>query len=373
MSLEDARNWGALGCSESVVCGNQNSWGNSGLISLTKCLELALNDGKCTLTGKQMGPHTGKPNEFKTFEEVLTAFKKQVNYFTKYLVLYDNIIDHAQMQFAPLALYSILTRDCLKTGIEFNKGGARYNTTSPLGVGPITTGDSLAAIKQIVFEKKLITMKELDEVLINDFEGKEDIRQMLLNRAPKFGNDEDLADDLCNEVLKIYCHELSKYKNVRGGAFIPGLYYLTANIPFGLSTAATPDGRKAREALNDGGISPSQGRDKKGATAVAKSVGKLDLVRVHHGAILNQRFHPSLLEGENKLKLFMQYIRSFMDLGGWYVQFNVVTTDILKDAQKNPENYRDLVIRVAGYSAFFTDLESALQEDIIKRAEKVAY
>jgi len=373
MSLEDARDWGALGCSEPIVCGNQNSWGDSGHICLAKCLELALNDGKCMLSGKQIGLHTGNSNEFKTFEEVLTAFKKQVKYFTKYLALYDNIIDHVQMQLAPLAVYSILTRDCLKTGIEFNKGGAKYNTTSPLGVGPITTGDSLAAIKELVFKEKLITMKELNEVLINNFEGKEDIRQMLLNRAPKFGNDEDVADDLCNEVLKTYCHELSKYKNARGGPFIAGLYYLTANIPFGLSTAATPDGRKAKEALNDGGISPSRGRDKKGATAIAKSVGKLDLVRVHHGAILNQRFHPSLLEGENKLKLFMQYIRSFMDLGGWHIQFNVLTTDILRDAQKNPENYRDLVIRVAGYSAFFTDLESALQEDIIERIEKVAY
>lgn len=373
MSLEDARNWGALGCSESVVCGNQNSWGNSGLICLAKCLELALNDGKCMLTGKQMGPHTGKPNEFKTFEEILTAFKIQVEHFTKYLALYDNIIDHVQMQVVPLPLYSILTRDCLRTGIEFNRGGAKYNTTSPLGVGPITTGDSLAAIKKLVFKEKLITMKELNEVLINNFEGKENIRQMLLNRAPKFGNDEDIADDLCNEVLNIYCDELAKYKNARSGPFVAGLYYLSANIPFGLHTAATPDGRKARAALNDGGISPSQGRDKKSITAVAKSVGKLDVVRVHHGAILNQRFHPNLLEREDKLKLFIQYIRTFMDLGGWHVQFNVLTTYILRDAQNNPENYRDLVIRVAGYSAFFTDLESELQEDIIKRTEKVAY
>lgn len=373
MSLKDARDWGALGCSESVVCGNQNSWGNSGLICLSKCLELALNDGKCMLTGMQMGPHTGKSNEFKTFEEVLAAFKKQIKYFVQYLALYDNIIDNVHIQVAPLPLHSILTRDCLKTGIEFNKGGAKYNTTSPLGVGPITTGDSLAAIKKIVFEEKLITMKELNKILINNFEGKENIRQMLLNRAPKFGNDEDIADDLCNEVLNIYCDELAKYKNARGGPFIAGLYYLSANIPFGLCTAATPDGRKARAALNDGGISPSQGRDRKGVTAVAKSVGKLDLVRVYHGAILNQKFHPSLLKGEDKLRLFMQYIRTFMDLGGWHVQFNVVTTDILRDAQNNPENYRDLVIRVAGYSAFFNDLESELQEDIIKRTEKVVY
>lgn len=373
MSLEDARNWGALGCSEPVVCGNHYSGGNSGNINLTKCLEIAINDGKCMLTGRQMGPRTGNSNEFKTFKELLTAFKKQVEYFVKYLVRYDNIIDQIHMQVAPLPLYSILTYDCLKTGIEFTKGGAKYNHTSPLGVGGITTGDSLAAIKKLVFKEKLITMKELNEVLINDFKGKEDIRQMLLNRAPKFGNDEDEVDDLCNEVLKIYCHELSKYKNPRGGTFVAGLYYVTANIPYGLETAATPDGRKARKPLNDGGISPSHGSEKKGLTAVAKSVGKLDAVRVHQGTVLNQRLNPSMLEKEDKLKLFMQYLRTFMDLGGWHVQFNIVTTDTLRAAQKNPENYRDLLIRVAGYCAFFTGLEKELQEDIIERTVNDTY
>jgi formate C-acetyltransferase len=371
--LEDARDWGALGCSEPVINGKTNSWGNSGHINLAKCLELALNDGKCMMTQKQMGPHTGDPTQFKTFDNVLEAFKEQVEYFVTYLVIYDNIIDRAQAEVAPLSLYSIVIKDCLEKGIGFNNGGARYNTTSPLGVGPITTGDSLAAIKTLVFEEKALTMEHLVGALKKNFEGTEDLRQMLINRAPKFGNDEDGVDALCNEVLKVYCDALGKYKNFRNGPFIGALYYLTANIPFGMRTAATPDGRKAGEPLNDGGISPGHGRDRKGATAVAKSVGKLDMTRAPHGSILNQRFHPSLIKGEDKLKLFTQYLRTFMDLGGWHTQFNVVTTEMLREAQKNPDQYRDLLIRVAGYSAYFTHLERELQEDIIARTVKMAY
>jgi len=373
MSLEDARHWGALGCSEPAACGKANTWGNSGHLNLAKCLELALNNGKCMLTGVQMGPRTGDPTAFECFDGVLSAFERQIEYFVKYLVLYDNIIDRYHAREAPLSLYSIVTRDCLDTGIEFNKGGSRYNTTSPLGVGPITTGDSLAAIKTLVYDEQQLSMGQLIDALKNNFEDQEIIRQMLLNRAPKFGNDDDRADVLCNSVLETYCDEVRKYRNARNGSFVGALYYLTSNIPFGLSTAATPDGRRAGEPLNDGGISPVHGQDRKGATAVAKSVGKLDMQRVPHGAVLNQRFHPSLLEGDDKLNIFMQYIRSYMDLGGWETQFNVVTSDILKEAQKHPDDYRDLVIRVAGYSAYFTQLEAELQKDIMERTEKMAY
>ena len=367
--IEDARDWGALGCSEPVILGKTNSWGNSGHLNLAKCLELALNDGKCVLTQKQMGPRTGDRGRFQSFEDILEAFRAQVRYFIQYLVLYDNIIDKLHAEVVPLPLYSILIRECLEKGAEFNSGGAQYNFTSPLGVGPITTGDSLAAIKTLVYQEGALSMEQLLEALRGNFEGQEDIRQMLINRAPKFGNDDDLVDGLCNEVLRAYCDELRKYRNMRNGPFIGALYYLTANIPFGKRTAATPDGRKSGEPLNDGGISPVHGRDRKGPTAVARSVGKLDNQRVPHGSILNQRFHPSLLEGDDKLKLFQHYIRTFMDLGGWHTQFNVITSDILREAQKKPEKYRHLVIRVAGYSAYFTQLEEELQNDIIERTE----
>jgi pyruvate-formate lyase len=218
-----------------------------------------------------------------------------------------------------------------------------------------------------------LSMGKLLEVLRSNFVGHEEIRQMLINRAPKFGNDDDRVDDLCNEVLKMYCHELGRYKNCRNGPYIAGLYYLTANIPFGMRTGATADGRRSGEPLNDGGISPVHGRDRKGITGVAKSVGKLDMERVPHGAVLNQRIHASLLKGEDKIDLFTQYIRTFLSLGGWHTQFNVISSDMLREAQREPEKYRDLVIRVAGYSAYFTQLEPELQNDIIDRTEHTAY
>ena len=241
--MEDSRDWGALGCSEPVILGKTNSWGNSGHLNLAKCLEFALNDGKCVLTQKQMGAATGDPTRFQGFDDVLEAFRAQVRYFIQYLVLYDNTIDKLHAEVAPLPLYSILIRDCVEKGAEFNSGGARYNFTSPLGVGPITTGDSLAAIKTLVYQQGALSMEQLLEALQGNFEGREDIRQMLIHRAPKFGNDDDLVDGLCNEVLRVYCDELRKYRNMRNGPFIGALYYLTANIPFGKLTAATPDGR----------------------------------------------------------------------------------------------------------------------------------
>lgn len=372
-SLEDARNWAALGCSEAVAPGKTNSWGNAGHLNLSKCLELALNDGVCMLTQRQMGLATGDSAKFDTFEDLLSAFRRQVQYFVKQLVTYDNIIDQCHAEVAPLPLYSLVIDNCLDKGCEFNKGGAKYNTTSPLGVGPITTGDALAAIKTLVYRERSFSMSDLVSALRTNFEGQEIMRQMLINRAPKFGNDEDLVDDLCNEVLKIFCDELRLYKNPRNGSFIGGLYYLTANVPFGQKTAASADGRKSGEPLNDGGISPSHGKDKKGPTAVAKSVGKLDHVRVPHGSILNQTLHPSLLEGEGKIELFSQFIRTYMDLGGWHIQFNIVTTDSLREAQRKPEEHRGMIVRVAGYSAYFVDLAEEVQNDIIARTEHKGY
>ena len=372
-SLEDARDWGCLGCTETVVNGKTDSWGNAGQINLAKCLELALNNGRCMQTGIRMGPETGDPAGFADFDAVLDAFKTQVRYFVKYLVLFDNIIDRCHAEVVPVPLLSTCIDGCLERGIEFNRGGAVYNTSSPVGVGPITAGDSLAAIKTLVFDRKAVSLTDLVDALKADFEGREPLRQMLINRAPKFGNDDDTVDALCNQILRIYCDELRLYTNPRGGPFIGALYYLTANIPFGHRTAASADGRKNGEPLNDGGISPVHGRDRKGATAVAKSVGKLEHVKAPHGCILNQRIHPTVLDGDDKIGLFNSYMRTFMDLGGWHTQMNVVTTETLRAAQAEPDNYRDLVIRVAGYSAYFTQLEEEVQNDIIDRTEQLGF
>jgi formate C-acetyltransferase len=371
VAKEDSWNFNLLGCSEAVIEGKTNSWGNSGQINLAKCLELALNNGVCTLTGSQMGPATGNAKDFSSFEDVMAALKSQVRYFVKHLTEYDNILDTAHAELAPLPFYSTVVDYCLERGLEFNQGGALYNTTSPLGVGPITVGDSLYAIKKLVFAEGKISLSELADALREDFADREPLRQMLINRAAKFGNDIDEVDKICNEVLRIFCDELRLYTNSRGGPFIGALYYLSANIPFGLKTGASADGRRAGQPLNDGGISPTHGMDKNGATAVAKSVGKLDNMKVPHGCVLNQRFHPSVFEGEGKIELFADYMRGFIDLGGWECQYNVITTAMLRDAQIHPEKYGDLVIRVAGYSAYFTALEKELQDDIINRTEQV--
>jgi formate C-acetyltransferase len=364
----DAREWGALGCSEPVVCGMTNSWGNSGHLSLPKCLELALNDGRCRLTGKQLGPATGDPKKFSHFDDLMNAFRRQLEYFVAQLVAYNNLLDRLHAELLPLPFVSLFISDCLARGIEFNAGGARYNFTSPLGIGLITTADSLAAVRKLVFEEKSVPMSKLIEAFDQNFEGQEPLRQRLINRAPKFGNDEDSVDLLANRVLHLWADALKGHTNPRGGPWVPSLYTLTANVGFGERCGATPDGRKAREPFNDN-ISPVHGRARKGPTAVARSVGKLDMVRINQGAILNMRFSPSTLQGDEGLAKFADFIRGYVRLGGWHNQFNVISTETLRQAQKHPERYRGLVIRVSGYSALFVELSPEVQEDIIARVE----
>lgn len=365
---EDAVGWAALGCSEPVIPGMTDSWGNSGHLCLTKCLELALNNGRCRLTGHQVGPATGDPGTFSRFTDLMSAFKSQVAYFTELLVTSNNILDRMHAELAPLPFVSLFVSDCLARGIELNAGGARYNFTSPLGIGLITTADSLAAIKKFIFDEKSLTMPELIKALDKNYEGQEYLRQTLINRAPKFGNDDDYVDLLANEVLHIWADCLQGYQNPRGGSWIASLYTLTANIGFGERCGATPDGRKAGEPLNDN-ISPVHGRERRGPTAVARSVGKLDMVDIPHGAILNMRFSPSLLSGDEGLLNFASFVRGYIQLGGWHNQFNVVSTETLREAQKHPEKYRGLVLRVSGYSALFVELSPEVQEDIIARLE----
>ena len=370
---EDAWNFSFLGCSEPVVDGKTNSWGNSGHINLSKCLELALNDGRCMLTGQQMGPHTGDASTFTSMEEVEDAYREQVNYFTDILVKYDRVIDMCHKMYLRLPFCSSVIEGCIEKGKDFEEGGAVYNFTSPLGVGPVTVGDSLMAIKKFVIDEKSLSMKELLEALRTDFKGKEPLRMMLKNRAPKYGNDMDEADSMSNFAISVFCDALEGRKNARGGIFTAGIYYLTANVPNGKHTAATPNGRHAGDPLNDGGVSPTHGDDKMGATAIFKSAGKLCNVRAGHGSVLNQLLHPSIFKGQGCDQVFGEYMRSICDCGVWETQFNVVTKEDLLNAQKHPEEYRGLVVRVAGYSAFFTALGKEVQDDIIDRTSLTGY
>lgn len=366
-------NFSYLGCSEPVIEGHTNSWGNCGHVNLAKCLELALNDGKCMLTGAQMGPHTGDAAQFTTFEQVRKAYEAQVQYFTDALVKYDRIIDLCHQRYLPLPFCSVIIEDCIERGIAFEMGGAKYNFTSPLAVAPITVGDSLEAIKTLVYEQGKVTMPELLYALKTDFADNEKLRLMLKNRAPKYGNDLDEPDAMSSYAISVFCDALEGRKNARGGIFTAGVYYLTANVPNGERTAASANGRHAYTPLNDGGISATHGDDRNGATALLKSAGKLCNVRAGHGSVLNQLLHPTIFAGEDGEKLFGAYLRSVVDCRVWEAQFNVITREDLLDAQVHPENYRSLVVRVAGYSAFFTGLSKNTQDDIISRTSLTQY
>jgi len=367
IELEEARNYTLIGCVEAGVAGKMNAWANTSMFNLVKCLELALNDGVCSLTGKQVGLKTGKAEDFDTFEEIEEAYEKQVSYFVKHMTICANAIDLAHQQLLPLPFLSALFDDCVIKGKDMTQGGAKYNFSGPQGVGIADVADSMMALKKIVFEEKQYTVSELKEAMASDFEGYEAMRKQLQS-VPQYGNDIDEVDELAVHVGRQYCLEVRKYQNARGGRFHGGLYPVSANVPMGMDVGAMPNGRKSKTPLADG-VSPSIGADRNGPTAVIKSVAKLDHMKASNGTLLNQKFSPDILKTDEQVELFMALVRTYFELGGWHMQFNVVSAKTLKDAQKNPEEYKNLLVRVAGYSAFFVDLDKSLQENIIARTE----
>ncbi|KKM09778.1 hypothetical protein SY88_16375 [Clostridiales bacterium PH28_bin88] len=368
-NLEEARDYVCIGCVEPQVA--KKAWGitNSSWFNMAKALELALNDGKDRMTGKQVGPHTGDPRKFSSLEEVMGAYRKQIEYFVKHMVIAVNTICEVHAELVPLPFTSVFHHDCLEEGKDVTWGGAKYNYAGVNGVGTANVGDSLAAIKKLVFEDQVITMAELMDVLDSNFEGKEDLRQMLLNRAPKLGSGDEYVDALTREALAIYDKEVKKYSTNRGGMFKPGHLSTSTNVPFGEVTGALPDGRKAGRPLADG-VSPSHGSDKNGPTAVATSVARaVDAVLGCNGPLLNMKFSPSAVHDERGIRNLMGLIRTYFDLGGAHIQFNIVSRETLEKAQANPEEYKDLMVRVAGYSVFFTEINRDMQNDIIDRTE----
>lgn len=368
INIYDARDYGLVGCVEPSVPGKTYGGHGTSKLNLAKVLEITLNNGVDPITGHQLGPKTGEVSSMKTFDELMEAYRKQIQHFVRLMVISEHAITKVQADMAPVPLVSVLVDDCIEKGRDFLAGGARYNFVSPEGIGVATTADSLAAIKKLVFEERKLTFVQLLEALKNNFEGYEIVRQMLLNRAPKYGNDDDYVDLIAREVGVIYCHEVEKYKTLRGGTFSPGMYPATAHVPMGMAVGATPDGRKAGAPLNDG-VSPSQGRDTQGPTASMRSVAKLDHFLVSNGTLLNMKFNPNNLQDNRSLRKFEQLIRTYFTLGGMHVQFNAVCAETLRDAQRNPEKHRDLLVRVAGYSAFFTALDKSIQDEIISRTE----
>jgi formate C-acetyltransferase len=368
--IEDARNGGASGCVETGAFGKE-CYILTGYFNLVKVLETTLNNGLDPRTRQKIGLETGDPTKFSSFDELFAAFKRQLNYFTDVKIRGNNVIEQLYAEHLPVPFLSILIDDCIIKGKDYNDGGARYNTSYVQGVGLGTVTDSLTAISYQVFDKKQITVRELLKALKADFDGYENLRQMLLNRTPKYGNDDEYADNAMRTVFEAYYDAIEGRPNTKGGTYRINLLPTTVHVYFGRVTGATPDGRKALEPLSEG-VSPVQGADRKGPTAVIKSVSKIDHARTG-GTLLNQKFAPELLASEEGLDKLAHLIRTYFKLDGHHVQFNVVDAATLRDAQKHPERYGDLLVRVAGYSDYFVNLSLELQNEIIKRTEHKSF
>jgi len=365
-SVEDARKGGTSGCVETGAFGKE-AYILTGYFNIPKMLELTLNNGFDPASGKQIGPQTGEPAKFSSFEELFEAFKTQLQYFIDIKIKGNNIIERIYATYMPAPFLSIMVEDCIKNGKDYNDGGPRYNTSYVQGVGLGSITDSLTAIKYHVFDQKNLTMTELLTALKANYNGYEKIRQLLLNKTPKYGNDDDYADAIMAAVFDTYYHAVNGRKNTKGGVYRINMLPTTCHVYFGSVIGATPDGRKAGEPLSEG-ISPVQGADIKGPTAVLKSAAKMDHVRTG-GTLLNQKFSPQVLEGEEGIEKLAQLVRSYFKLDGHHIQFNVVSADTLRKAQIEPKKYRDLIVRVAGYSDYFNNLSRALQDEIITRTE----
>ena len=365
IDLAAARDYIPVGCDEISVDG---MWGrcNGGYLNFAKIVESMLNDGQCALTGKVSGLPRMDLAGFDTFAKFKATYLEQVKEGTRILVAEANITDAVHERLLPLPSVSVVVAGCLEKGLDVTQGGARYNFTGPVGVGSASVGDALAAIKRLVYDDPKFELAQLAAILRNNFEGEEFTRQFIRNRVPKFGNDIDEVDDLVVALTNAFFDELDRHANPRGGKFTAALYSVTAQIGLGNKTGATPDGRLARQPLSDG-LSPTYGCDVSGPTAALKSITKIDLKRAIDGVIVNQRLSPSVLKTAGGRKKFKDLLRAFVDLGGFHWQFNVISTDVLKDAQLNPAKHGGLVVRVAGYSALFTALSPKAQNSIIAR------
>ncbi|MBS5185290.1 MAG: glycyl radical protein [Veillonella parvula] len=428
VALKDARDYCIIGCVEPQAGHRTEGWHDAAFFNIAKVLEITLNNGRCK--GKQLGPKTGELEELDSMEKILAAYQKQMEYFVRHLAKADNAVDYAHMERAPLPFMSAMIDDCIKRGKSCQEGGAIYNFTGPQAFGIADAGDSLYAIQKNVFEDKRITLKDLrgaleanfgysdaaapictpsiSEATLDEAQIYEAVKKILsstgsidiatleshlkqgagtscgcksqsdpskyatihniLKNTDSFGNDIEEVDELAYRCGKIYCNEVDKYMNPRGGQFQAGIYPVSANVLFGKDVAALPDGRLATEPLADG-VSPRQGNDVNGPTAASNSVAKLDHAQASNGTLYNQKFTPAAVSGEQGLKNFVSIIKSFFDKKGSHVQFNVVDKQTLINAQEHPEDNQDLIVRVAGYSAHFVTLAKEVQDDIINRTE----
>jgi len=366
-TLEEARDHCIVGCVEAGLSHASNPM-HGGALSMAKVLELTLNNGLDPRTGKQIGLPTGDATAFKSFGELETALRKQLQYFIEMRCDFQYTINSLNAEFLPLPFTSALVDDCIKAGKSMGQGGAKYSMDGFGPVGTIDLADSLYAIKNLVFEEKRISMAELLEALRADFEGKDELYRMLL-AEPKYGNDGDYVEPIARTWYDIFYEEHQKFTDHLGRRTRPYALSVSWHGPFGAKIGALPSGRKAKEPLADGSVSPSPGQDTEGPTAVIWSASKVLDTSKYAASLLNLKFHPSALGTEAGLRKLTALIKTYLDLGGHHVQFNIVSADTLKDAKLHPENYRDLIVRVAGFSAFFVHLEPRIQDEIIKRSQ----
>jgi trans-4-hydroxy-L-proline dehydratase len=365
--IADAREGGCSGCVETGAFGKE-AYILTGYFNLPKILELTLHNGFDPVSGKQLGLRTGQATDYTSFEALLDAYRRQVEHFAAIKITGNHVIEKIYASQMPCPFLSVLVSDCIATGKDYNAGGARYNTSYIQGVGIGTLADCLAAIKHNVFVERRFTMEELMQALAADFTGHERLRGLLLNKTPKYGNDDDGADALMVEAFNIFYDAVNGRKNMRGGSYRIDMLPTTCHVYFGAVTGATPNGRLAGKPLSEG-ISPHQGADRQGPTAVIKSAAKMDHLRTG-GTLLNQKFSPAVVAGDSGLESMAALVRTYFSLDGHHIQFNVIDRSTLLKAQARPDEYKDLIVRVAGYSDHFHNLSRELQDEIIERTEQ---
>jgi len=363
----DCLDYVLVGCVELSTQGNYLGWSDAAMFNLVKVLELALNDGKCLITGKQTGLKTGLLKDHSEYNSLEKAFGEQINFFAGQMAHLCEKVEKCHQHHLPSPFLSSVVDDCLATGRDVTAGGAKYNFSGIQAIQVANLTDSLAVLKKLVFEEGRFTKKEFSEALRNNFSGNEPLRQICINRVPKYGNDISWVDEIGAKWVTYFANRLREYRNFRGGAYHMGLYTVSAHVPMGQNVGATPDGRLALTPLADGGMSPMYGRDRLGPTAVLNSVSRIPSHLATNGTLLNMKFLPSLFTTASDRDKFTSLLKAFVKLPINHVQFNVVTAQELINAQSDPESYRGLTIRVAGYTAYFTELAADLQDEIIRR------
>ena len=366
-SLEDARRGGSSGCVETGAWGNE-AYILTGYMNIPKIFQLTLFNGFDEYSGKQLGLQLGYAKDFKNFDELWTAFKKQLKHFVDIKIRGNNVIERLYAEEMPAPCLSVVTNDCISNAKDYNAGGARYNTNYIQGVGIGTVTDCVASVKYNVFDEKNFTMEELIDAMEHDFEGYDYIYSLVHDKTPKYGNDDDYADELMREIFDLYHDTIVGRPNMKGGKYGIDMLPTTCHVYFGDVILATPNGRKAHKPVSEG-ISPEKSADTNGPTAVIKSCAKMDHLATA-GTLLNQKFTPNVVAGEAGLNNMASLVRSYFAMDGHHIQFNVVDRQTLIEAQKYPEDHKDLIVRVAGYSDFFRNLDKPLQDEIIERTEQ---